>query len=348
MTDGSITDNKVTSTKALSGGGGVAGYATSYYDNEEHVSKVSFTMTGGTISRNSAYNGGGIWGLPKDDNSNKGIKPEINLVLSGGTISDNTAKNTGGGVYNQLCTMTLSGVPSIIDNNANNLYIAQRKQINAKNLKDGAKIGITVASTKFPAIITDDVADDKYFISDDEEYKIGKNSKGNVVLKRNVELPKYTVKVNLPKGVCLDEKSGELEQSVEQESFITDIILLADDSHYFTNEDKIKFDNLYKADKGLYIKSFDNSKIIIAGTPIGSVEANITITDKNTQSSPKACGIAPDTWNGNGNIRLISSSSNLEYRLKNDDEWTEYFLIGLKFRLNLEHTRCDIKDSLIN
>ena len=324
MTDGSITDNKVTSTKALSGGGGVAGYATSYYDNEEHVSKVSFTMTGGTISRNSAYNGGGIWGLPKDDNSNKGIKPEINLVLSGGTISDNTAKNTGGGVYNQLCTMTLSGVPSIIDNNANNLYIAQRKQINAKNLKDGAKIGITVASTKFPAIITDDVADDKYFISDDEEYKIGKNSKGNVVLKRNVELPKYTVKVNLPKGVCLDEKSGELEQSVEQESFITDIILLADDSHYFTNEDKIKFDNLYKADKGLYIKSFDNSKIIIAGTPIGSVEANITITDKNTQSSPKACGIAPDTWNGNGNIRLISSSSNLEYRLKNDDEWTEW------------------------
>lgn len=329
MTDGSITDNKVTSTKALSGGGGVAGYATSYYDNnEEHVSKVSFTMTGGTISRNSAYNGGGIWGLPKDDNSNKGINPEINLVLSGGTISGNTAKNTGGGVYNQLCTMTLSGVPSIIDNNANNnannLYIAQRKQINAKNLKDGAKIGITVASTKFPAIITDDTADAKYFISDDEEYKIGKNSKGNVVLKRNVELPKYTVKVNLPEGVCLDEKSGGLEQSVEQESFITDIVLLADDSHYFTNEDKIKFDNLYKANKGLYIKSFDNSKIIIAGTPIGSVEANITITDKNTQSAPKACVSAPDTWNGNGNIKLLSSSSNLEYRLKNDDEWTEW------------------------
>lgn len=129
MTDGSITDNKVTSTKALSGGGGVAGYATSYYDNEEHVSKVSFTMTGGTISRNSAYNGGGIWGLPKDDNSNKGIKPEINLVLSGGTISDNIAKNTGGGVYNQLCTMTLSGVLSIINNKDNNLYIAQKNRL---------------------------------------------------------------------------------------------------------------------------------------------------------------------------------------------------------------------------
>ena len=156
------------------------------------------------------------------------------------------------------------------------------------------------------------------------------------------------MKVNLPKGVCLDEKSGELEQSVEQESFITDIVLVADDSHYFTNEDKIKFDNLYKADKGLYIKSFDNSKIIIAGTPIGSVEANITITDKNTQSSPKACGIAPDTWNGNGNIRLISSSSNLEYRLKMMMNGQSGLLIGLKFRLNLEHTRCDIKDSLIN
>ncbi|GHV77272.1 hypothetical protein AGMMS49942_20930 [Spirochaetia bacterium] len=55
-----------------------------------HVSGVTFTMTGGTISGNTATDssGGGV----AVDNSGT-------FIMSGGTISGNTATNTGGGVF---------------------------------------------------------------------------------------------------------------------------------------------------------------------------------------------------------------------------------------------------------
>lgn len=104
--------------------------------------------------------------------------------MSGGKISGNNAEQ-GGGVYSKYCTMALSGAPSITDNNDNNLYIVDRKRLSAKDLTDGAKIGVTVVSTEYPAPITDDSADVKYFMSDDPAYIISTDSHGCLTLRRD-------------------------------------------------------------------------------------------------------------------------------------------------------------------
>ncbi len=66
---------------------------------------ATLTMSGGTISGNTAENGAGI--------ANSGI-----LTLSGGTISGNTAVDSGGGICNTQ-TMTMTG-GSILNNTAQN------------------------------------------------------------------------------------------------------------------------------------------------------------------------------------------------------------------------------------
>ena len=66
----------------------------------------TFTMNGGTISGNSAYDwGGGVY-----------VRNNSTFTMEGGTITDNTAKTFGGGVYVAYGTFTMSG--GTISNNS--------------------------------------------------------------------------------------------------------------------------------------------------------------------------------------------------------------------------------------
>ena len=109
MSGGEISDNTVTDYQGRGGiGSGVYNWGT-------------FTMTGGTISRNTATtDGGGVinydtfelsGGTISNNTAAKeggGVKNSATFTMSGGSISNNTATNEGGGVYN-TGTFTLKG-----------------------------------------------------------------------------------------------------------------------------------------------------------------------------------------------------------------------------------------------
>ena len=79
-------------------GGTISGNTANFDGGGVELVNGTFTMTGGTISGNSAYDwGGGVL-------VNNGT-----FTMSGGTISDNTAKTFGGGVYVAYGTFNMSG-----------------------------------------------------------------------------------------------------------------------------------------------------------------------------------------------------------------------------------------------
>ena len=85
MNGGEIKNNTVPNASANThGGGGVYLYCRN---------PVTFTMTGGTISGNSAYYGGGVYANYYSSRTN------CKFTLEDGEISGNTATKNGGGVY---------------------------------------------------------------------------------------------------------------------------------------------------------------------------------------------------------------------------------------------------------
>ncbi|MCL2477404.1 InlB B-repeat-containing protein, partial [Candidatus Bathycorpusculum sp.] len=85
LNSGEITENNIYSGGIISDaqcGGGVYNWGT-------------FTMNGGTISKNSAYNGGGVYSI-------------ITFEMNAGEVSENTAAGAGGGADN-LGTFTMNG-----------------------------------------------------------------------------------------------------------------------------------------------------------------------------------------------------------------------------------------------
>lgn len=415
MTGGSIINNKATSTNIFSGGGGVAAYAISMYDDEEHISKVNIIMKGGTISGNKAYNGGGIWGFLVD-NSKKGIKPEVNFILSNGTISNNTAKDSGGGifssygtinmsggkisennaslgggvyfdfnkfvmtdgiisknqakrgggvanygtfemsgsseisenkaivdnknmqesgqgggvfncvsdftmsggrilgnnaeqgggVYSKYCTMALSGAPSITDNNDNNLYIVDRKRLSAKDLTDGAKIGVTVVSTEYPVPITDDSADVKYFMSDDPAYIISTDSDGCLTLRRDgdsyVEKPDAVFTANGPDCGKLTGVDSAMKYSIDGGTTWHDI----------TGE-SVELTGLSVANGILVVRKGTDDKNV-------SETQNITITKAEKPSALKAEKMSSSS-DHDGRIVGFEADKKYEYRKEGETSW---------------------------
>ncbi len=330
MTGGSIINNKATSTNIFSGGGGVAAYAISMYDDEEHISKVNIIMKGGTISGNEAYNGGGIWGFPVD-NSKKGIKPEVNFILSNGTISNNTAKDNGGGifcsygtinmsggrilrnnaehgggVYSKYCTMALSGAPSITDNNDNNLYIVDRKRLSAKDLTDGAKIGVTVVSTEYPVPITDDSADVKYFMSDDQAYIISTDSDGCLTLRRDgdsyVEKPDAVFTANGSDCGKLTGVDSAMKYSIDGGTTWHDI----------TGE-SVELTGLSAANGILVVRKGADDKNV-------SETQNITITKAEKPSALKTEKMSSSS-DHDGRIVGFEADKKYEYRKEGETSW---------------------------
>ena len=97
------------------------------------------------------------------------------LNLYGGEISDNTASGLGGGIYVEKGgELHIQNAPVVMDNTANgkasNVYLAGNdQQLSAVNMTAGAKIGISVEASLYPARFALSPTDTSaYFIPDTE------------------------------------------------------------------------------------------------------------------------------------------------------------------------------------
>ena len=188
MTAGNITGNKVTSSEYGNGGG------------VYNLQYGTFTMSGGTITRNTSANvGGGVSNsstftmsgaavISYNEAANKGggMYNSFGAVnMNGGTITNNTASE-GGGVYHsygESSVMIVSGALKITGNgNGNtesNLYIYESKwPVTAENLSNDARIGIS-ASTADTGTLVKNSTDTTVFFSDVSGYKLVSNENGN-------------------------------------------------------------------------------------------------------------------------------------------------------------------------
>ena len=102
---------------------------------------------GCTIRNNHAYSGkgGAIY-----------VAEGGTLNLYGGEITGNTASTLGGGIYVEAGgTLNIKGNPVVTGNTAggqpSNVYLAQNQRLYASDMTAGAKIGISVEATSYPA-----------------------------------------------------------------------------------------------------------------------------------------------------------------------------------------------------
>lgn len=102
---------------------------------------------GCTIRNNHAYSGkgGAIY-----------VAEGGTLNLYGGEITGNTASGLGGGIYVEAGgTLNIKGNPVVTGNTAggqpSNVYLAQNQRLYASDMTAGAKIGISVEATSYPA-----------------------------------------------------------------------------------------------------------------------------------------------------------------------------------------------------
>jgi len=112
LNEGAIVRNNAGNGVYVSGGvfsmtGGTISGNTASYGGGVSVSSGTFTMSGGSISGNTVLSGGGVY------------VSSGTFTMSGGIISD----NTGSGVYVSSGTFTISG-GSISDNTGNGVYVS--------------------------------------------------------------------------------------------------------------------------------------------------------------------------------------------------------------------------------
>ena len=158
MSGGTISGNAAKSTQATTPGiYGGAIYISDYEEqsglpgeNAIHPYEVSFTMTGGTISGNSAEEvGGAILSFPQG--YRESFSQDITIDIQNGTITDNTAASSNGGgiaLYYSQSHLKISG-GSISQNKAPNalgggifLYEATDAEVAGGNIRENqAKSG---------------------------------------------------------------------------------------------------------------------------------------------------------------------------------------------------------------
>ena len=164
--DGTLTikHGKFTGGTASTGGGAIvveAGGTLNIYGGEISGNTVTsgnggaiyikdggtVTITAGKITDNHVTNGNGgaIY-----------VEKGGTLNLYGGKITGNTASGLGGGIYVEKGgTLKIQGKPVVTGNTAggkaNNVYLAKNQRLYANDMTAGAKIGISVEATSYPA-----------------------------------------------------------------------------------------------------------------------------------------------------------------------------------------------------
>ena len=159
MSGGTISINRASQTNYNNGGG-------------VHNGSGTFTMTGGTISGNTATGNGG------------GVNNEDTFTMTGGIISGNTATTNGGGVYQKTyyTYMKISGNPVIagnnVNSNSNNVCLNTNCKIKITGaLTENASIGVTMTSvtgtfTNGYNTYNANKAPSTYFSSDNGSYDV--------------------------------------------------------------------------------------------------------------------------------------------------------------------------------
>ena len=159
-----IKDGKFTGGTASTGGGAIvveAGGTLNIYGGEISGNTVTsgnggaiyikdggtVTITAGKITDNHVTNGNGgaIY-----------VEKGGTLNLRGGEITGNTASGLGGGIYVEAGgRVNIQGAPVVTGNTAggkaNNVYLAKNQRLYANDMTAGAKIGISVEATSYPA-----------------------------------------------------------------------------------------------------------------------------------------------------------------------------------------------------
>ena len=127
-----LSGGTISGNTAKDGGGGV------YFSaNSNNILTISDTVK---IEGNTAANGGGVY------------LNTYNLTVTGGSISGNTATNSGGGVYFAGDTFNVSGdvniTGNVVDSSPNNIYLPDGKTITVGGALTGSdKIGVTTENT---------------------------------------------------------------------------------------------------------------------------------------------------------------------------------------------------------
>jgi len=127
--------------------GTISGNANSDIGGGVYLSVGSFTMTGGTITGNSARDGGGVY--TTDPNNN------VRFTMTGGTITGNTATTNGGGLYQDNSSsiyrggiFTVGGTAQIYGNTVdalpNNVYISNGRYIALGSGADAPVSGMNI------------------------------------------------------------------------------------------------------------------------------------------------------------------------------------------------------------
>ena len=253
-----------------------------------------FTMSGGTIIGNVTNHGGGV--------HNNGT-----FTLRGGTITKNVAANGyGGGIYNND-TFNISGNPVVRDNKKNganltdnNLFVAANgyKGNNFINivgaLTDGASIGVTYQENSNEGVFakpgtpsggteyTITTEDASKFTSDNTNYAVGKNAAGQLLLGTPV-----TVTFNADGG------SAVASQTIASGSVITKPADPTRDNYtfggWYTDSDltsAFDFNTAVTSDTTLYAKWTLNTYTVTFDANGGSAVASQTIDSGGTVTKP--------------------------------------------------------------
>ena len=193
-----LTNNDNRSKNLLTLGGGV------------HLSKGTFTMTGGEISGNSASYGGGVGGFgvftmtggkisgnyaglsgggvyvggeftmtggeisgnsAYSDGGGVYLSDEGVFTMTGGEISGNTARYAGGGVYG---VVTLGGMAVVSGNTSDNVYLTSGKYITLSTVTPpapGMNVGVRTSSSNGVIVQSGARAGDTAYFHADESGK---------------------------------------------------------------------------------------------------------------------------------------------------------------------------------
>lgn len=228
MTGGSITGNKSTSagggvyntgTSAVMemAGGEISSNTATTSGGGIHLASGTVTVSGGTLTGNSAKTGGGIHAAGGT------------LVVTGGSVTGNTAGTYGGGVYTigSGTVMQVSGAPDVTGNTAssggNNVYlIYSTSSSTAKTMTlTGAFTGKMGVQSKKVASYTETAniavpgmgytiteSDVENFTDDsgkgDDGYTLQLDDSGNMVLKYNPQ------KESTPENVAIDYEAEKI------------------------------------------------------------------------------------------------------------------------------------------
>ena len=188
-------------TATIEGTGAVSDNTTGGKGGGVYTNEGSLTMTGGTISGNTAVYGGGVYDGPKNT---------THFKLSGGRITNNTASSAYGGVFYDG-HMFLSGDPEVSGNmtgsTVNNIRAGGKITIEGVLTGSAKSIGITkTPNENFTEGLSANNSNPEVFFSDDDNYVSAWNSSNTEAILKEKTPHAVTVDTAITNGTVTSDK----------------------------------------------------------------------------------------------------------------------------------------------